>query len=265
MAAASGVSGVDKKRILILGGTAEARELAFRLTENDALDLTLSLAGRTLDPRPQPVAVRTGGFGGAEGLADFLRAGGFDLLLDATHPFARRISANAEAAAGIAGVPLIRLERPGWEATEGDRWLNVGSITEAIAAFGEAPRRVFLAIGRQEAFRFSAVPQHFYLVRSIDPVDPPLDAPHVSYLLARGPFGRNDEIALLTRHRIDVVVSKNSGGEAAYGKIAAARSLGLPVIMIGRPKTGNVPVASSPDEMMQMVDHLFSTGRKRGV
>lgn len=256
---------MDKKRILILGGTAEARELASLLSQGGVYDLILSLAGRTLDPRPQPVAVRTGGFGGAEGLAEFLKSGGFDLLIDATHPFARQISKNAEIAAGAAGVPLIRLERPRWQAAGGDRWTEVGSLREAIEALGKQPRRVFLAIGRQEAFRFSAAPQHFYLVRSIDPVDPPLDAPHVTYLQERGPFRKDDEVALLTRNRIDIVVSKNSGGAASYGKIAAARVLGLPVIMIGRPDSGNVPVAGDTDEMMRMIDHLFSAGKKRGV
>lgn len=264
--AAEGVgSGVDKKRILILGGTAEARGLAGRLAGRADLSVTLSLAGRTLDPAPQPVPVRIGGFGGAAGLQVHLLAEAVDLLVDATHPFARRISANARTASAAAGVPLLRLERRGWEEVEGDRWTRVASMAGAVAALGEAPRRVFLAIGRQEAKAFDAAPQHHYLVRSVDPVDPPLTAPHVDYLLARGPFAVEAEEALLRERRIDVVVSKDSGGEATYGKIAAARRLGLPVILIERERAADGHRAGTVEEAVRLVDHLAGSLRKRGV
>jgi len=264
--AAEGVgSGVDKKRILILGGTAEARDLAGRLAGRADLSVTLSLAGRTLDPAPQPVPVRTGGFGGAAGLQAYLAKEVVDLLVDATHPFAKRISANARAASAAAGVPLLRLERLGWEEVEGDRWTRVASIANAVTALGEAPRRVFLAIGRQEAKAFDAAPQHHYLVRSVDPVDPPLDAPHVDYLLARGPFAIEAEEGLLRDRCIEVVVSKNSGGEATYGKIAAARRLGLPVVLVEREGPAEGYRAETVEEAVLRVDHLAGSLRKRGV
>ncbi|WP_245409216.1 cobalt-precorrin-6A reductase [Shinella sp. WSJ-2] len=256
---------MDKRRILILGGTTEARDLAGRLAERTELAVTLSLAGRTLDPAPQPVPVRTGGFGGAEGLAAYLGSHAIDLLIDATHPFAKQISANARAASGITGIPLLRLERLGWEEVSGDCWTRVASVADAVVALGEAPRRVFLAIGRQEAKAFDAAPQHHYLVRSVDPVDPPLTAPDVEYLLARGPFAVEDEIALLRANRIDVVISKNSGGEATYGKIAAARSLGLPVVLIERSAVADDHRAETVEDAMRLADHLLASFRKRGV
>ncbi len=248
-----------------MGGTAEARDLAARLAERADLAVTLSLAGRTLDPAPQPVPVRSGGFGGVEGLAAHLRDEAVDLLIDATHPFAKRISANARAAGAAAGIPLLRLERLGWEEAEGDRWTRVASIAGAVAALGEAPRRVFLAIGRQEAKAFDAAPQHHYLVRSVDPVDPPLAAPDVEYLLARGPFAVEAEVALLGDRRIDVVVSKNSGGEATQGKIVAARILGLPVVLVERAATGDGHRAETVEDALRLADHLLGAFRKRGV
>jgi precorrin-6A/cobalt-precorrin-6A reductase len=256
---------LDTKRILILGGTTEARDLAALLAGRADLAITLSLAGRTLDPAPQPVPVRHGGFGGVEGLADYLRDHAIDLVIDATHPFARQISANAEAATQATGVPLIRLERHGWDKVEGDDWLHVGSIADAMAALGETPKRVFLTIGRQEAKRFDTAPQHHYLVRSIDPVDPPLEAPHVDYLLARGPFAVEAEVELLKQHRIDIVVSKNSGGDATYSKIIAARILGLPVVLVDRDPDGTGNRASTVDEALRLADHALSPDRKRGV
>lgn len=256
---------MDKRRILILGGTSEARALAGRLAERGDLAVTLSLAGRTLDPAPQPVPVRTGGFGGVPGLVAHLREQAVDLLIDATHPFAKQISANARAASETTGIPLLRLERLGWEETRGDRWTRVASIANAVAALGVEPRRVFLAIGRQEAKAFDAAPQHHYLVRSVDPVDPPLEAPDVEYLLARGPFAVEAEVALLREHRIDVVVSKNSGGEATQGKIVAARILGLPVVLVERASVDDGHRAETMEDALRLVDHLAVSFRKRGV
>lgn len=256
---------MDKQRILILGGTAEARDLAGVLAGRADLAVTLSLAGRTLDPARQPVPVRTGGFGGVEGLSTYLSDNAVDLLIDATHPFARQISANARAASAATGIPLLRLERLGWDAVEGDRWTWVTTMAGAVRALGEKPRRVFLAIGRQEAKAFDAAPQHHYLVRSVDPVDPPLAAPDVDYLLARGPFGVEAEIALLRDHRIDVIVSKNSGGDATYGKIVAARILGLPVILVERVQVQDSHHAGTVEDAVRLADHLVGSSRKRGV
>ena len=223
-------------RILILGGTTEARQLAGKLAARADLSVTLSLAGRTESPVAQRRAgTRVGGFGGADGLAAYLRETRIDLLIDATHPYAAQISANAAQAARMAGVPILALRRPGWEPVEGDRWTLVDTVGDAVQALGPAPRRVFLALGRQEVAAFEAAPQHHYLIRSVDPVEPKLAVPDATYLLARGPFREADERALLEKHRIDVVVSKNSGGEATYGKIAAARALGIEVVMVRRP------------------------------
>ncbi|RVD13038.1 MAG: cobalt-precorrin-6A reductase [Mesorhizobium sp.] len=250
-------------RILILGGTTEARQLAGKLAARASV--TLSLAGRTESPVAQGVPVRTGGFGGACGLADYLRKEPIDLLIDATHPYAAQISANAAQAARVAGVPILALRRPGWEPVEGDRWTEVITSGDAARALGLAPRRVFLALGRQEVAAFEAAPQHHYLVRSVDAIEPKLAVPDASYLLARGPFREAEERALLEKQRIDVVVSKNSGGEATYGKIAAARALGLEVVMIQRPVLPDVPAAESVEALTVLVDHFVRPVDERGV
>lgn len=250
-------------RILILGGTTEARQLAGKLAARASV--TLSLAGRTESPVAQGVPVRTGGFGGADGLADYLRKEPIDLLIDATHPYAAQISANAAQAARVTGVPILALRRPGWEPVEGDRWTEVITSGDAARALGLAPRRVFLALGRQEVAAFEAAPQHHYLVRSVDAIEPKLAVPDASYLLARGPFREAEERALLEKQRIDVVVSKNSGGEATYGKIAAARALGLEVVMIQRPVLPDVPAAESVEALTMMVDHFVRPVDERGV
>ncbi|MBZ9765781.1 cobalt-precorrin-6A reductase [Mesorhizobium sp. CA6] len=251
--------------ILILGGTTEARQLARKLVRRSDLSVTLSLAGRTKSPIAQGVPVRVGGFGGADGLAAYLREEQVDLLIDATHPYAARISANAAEAARQTDVPILALRRPGWEPVTGDRWTLVDNVTEAARALGTAPRRVFLAIGRQEAGAFEAAPQHRYLIRSVDPVEPELGVPDALYLLARGPFPEADERALLEEYGIDAVVSKNSGGEGTYGKIAAARALGIEVIMIRRPPLPDVPSTETVDALAAKVDHLFDAVAERGV
>ncbi|WFP73460.1 cobalt-precorrin-6A reductase [Mesorhizobium sp. WSM4906] len=252
-------------RILILGGTTEARQLAGKLARREDFSITLSLAGRTESPVPQGVPVRTGGFGGAEGLAGYLHEEHIDLLIDATHPYAARVSANAAEAARQTGLPILALRRQGWEPVAGDRWTLVDSVTEAASALGAVPRRVFLAIGRQEAGAFETAPQHRYLIRSVDPVEPRLAVPDALYLLARGPFVEANERTLFERHGIDAVVSKNSGGDATYGKIAAARALGIEVIMVRRPHLPNVPSADSVDQLAAKVDHFFDPVADRGV
>lgn len=250
-------------RILILGGTTEARQLAGKLAARALV--TLSLAGRTESPVAQGVPVRSGGFGGADGLAAYVREAGIDLLIDATHPYAARISANAATAAGKTGVPILALRRPGWEAVRGDRWLEIDSVAGAARALGEVPRRVFLALGRQEVAAFEAAPQHHYLIRSVDPVEPKLAVPDADYLLARGPFHEREERALLEKHHIDVVVSKNSGGAATYGKIAAARTLGIEVVMVRRPALPEVPSAETVEALAAMIDHFVEPDAERGV
>lgn len=252
-------------RILILGGTSEARQLAGRLAVRGDVAVTLSLAGRTENPAAQPVPVRVGGFGGADGLARYLREQHVDLLIDATHPYAARISANAAQAAETVGTPTFALRRPGWELVEGDRWTVVETVAEAVGALGNKPRRVFLTLGRQDVGAFETSRMHHYLVRSVDPVEPPLNVPDATYVLARGPFAEADEKALLFEHRIDVVVSKNSGGTATYGKIAAARALGIEVVMIRRPALPQLPCGETVEELARMVDHHLGPVAERGV
>lgn len=241
----------------------EARLLAQRLAARADLDITLSLAGRTLNPVARPVPTRTGGFGGAAGLADYLRRERIDLLVDATHPFAARISANAAEAARCAAVSLLTLRRPAWRRQEGDDWTEVGSVAEAVAALGATPRRVFVTLGRQELRPLEAAPHHAYVIRSVDPVEPPLALPDARYILDRGPFDVQRERALLESLGIEVILSKNSGGEAAHGKIAAARGLGLPVVMVARPPVSGDAV-TTVEEAVEKVAHLLPPMARRG-
>jgi precorrin-6A/cobalt-precorrin-6A reductase len=252
-------------RILILGGTTEARLLGERLAKRGDLNVTLSLAGRTAAPVPHAVPIRVGGFGGAAGLADYLIAERIDALLDATHPYANIISANAAAAARRTAVPFMTLRRPPWTAVAGDRWIEVNGIAAAVSAIGAEPRSVFVALGRNELGAFAGAPQHRYLVRSVDPVEPPLPLPQVAYVNARGPFSEAADRALMTAHQIDVIIAKNSGGNAAYGKIAAARALGIEVIILSRPSAPNAPAVDTIDDAIAWLDHALTSAAARGV
>jgi precorrin-6A/cobalt-precorrin-6A reductase len=253
------------RRILILGGTTEARRLAERLAARPDLSVTLSLAGRTANPVAQPVPVRIGGFGGAQGLADYLAAERIDALIDATHPYAAVMSANAAEAALSSGVLLLALRRPPWIAVDGDRWIEADDAGAAVRALGDAPRRVFLALGRNDIAPFATAPQHHYLVRSVDPVEPPLGVPSASYVIGRGPFTQADDRALLMAHGIEIVVAKNSGGESTYGKIAAARMLGLAVIILRRPALPAVPAVETIEDALAWIDHAGAPWGDRAV
>jgi precorrin-6A/cobalt-precorrin-6A reductase len=252
-------------KVLILGGTTEARQLAERLAQRAGLNVTLSLAGRTASPVAHPVPIRVGGFGGAEGLADHLGAERIDALIDATHPYAHIISENAAAAARKAAVPFVALRRPPWSAVAGDRWIEVGDSRAAVDAIGQQGRDVFVTIGRNELAPFAGAPQHRYLIRSVDPVDPPLPLPHVTYITARGPFSEANDRALMTERKIEVVISKNSGGSAAYGKIAAARILGIEVIMLRRPSAPDAPSVDTVADALAWLDHALTSTAARGV
>jgi precorrin-6A/cobalt-precorrin-6A reductase len=252
-------------RILILGGTTEARGLAERLAKRADLDITLSLAGRTMSPVALPVPVRSGGFGGAKGLADYLVRERICALIDATHPYANIISTNAAAAASKTNVPFVALRRPPWVRVNGDSWIEVDDVRAAVDALGEESRRVFIALGRNELAPFVEAQQHHYLIRSVDPVEPPLPLPHVRYITGRGPFGEADEKALLAEHRIEAVVAKNSGGNATYGKIAASRALGIDVIMLRRPAVPDAPGVETVDEAVAWLDHALTLAAARGV
>ncbi|MDC7785863.1 cobalt-precorrin-6A reductase [Rhodoplanes sp. TEM] len=224
-----------RQKVLVLGGTTEARRLAEALAVAPEVDAVLSYAGRTESPLAVPVPWRVGGFGGVPGLIDYLRAERIDRVVDATHPFAAQMSANAVAACAAAGVPLVALERAPWRPAPGDRWIEVDSLEDAVAAVGDAPRRVFLGIGRLHLDAFAARPQHHYLVRLVDAPRDALPLPNVTVVVARGPFDVAGDRALMTEHGSEMVVSKNAGGTAAVAKIIAARDLGLPVVMVRRP------------------------------
>lgn len=232
-----GVDGWDSGgvHVLVLGGTAEGRRLAGELAALPRVTrVTSSLAGRVADGVALPGEVRVGGFGGADGLAAWLREHRVDAVVDATHPFAERISGNAARAARAAGVPLLAVRRPGWEAGPGDRWVDVGSVAEAAAVVPSLGRRVFLSVGRQQLAPFAGVDPCWFLVRAVTAPSPPLPR-HREVLLARGPFTVADERALLTRWGVDVVVTKDSGGTATVAKLTAARELGVPVLVVRRP------------------------------
>jgi len=229
--------------ILILGGTAEARELAAAL-DVAGVAVTSSLAGRVANPRLPAGAVRIGGFGGPDALARWLIEHEVAAVVDATHPFAERISASAARAAPAAGVPLLRLERPSWRERPGDRWTWVADLDEAAAAVPRLGRRVLLTTGRQGLAAFAAVDDAWFLVRCVDPPGPPLPSRH-ELLLDRGPYTLDGERALVERHAIDLVVTKDSGGSHTEAKLDVARDRGLPVIVVRRPARPDVPTAAS--------------------
>lgn len=239
--------------------------MAGRLAGRADLDVTLSLAGRTASPAAQPVPVRIGGFGGVVGLVNYLVNERIDILIDATHPYAGVISANAAEAAHKINVPLIALRRPPWIAMAGDQWIEVAGVREAVRTLGPTPRRVFVALGRNELAPFAQAPKHHYLIRSVDPVDPPLPLPHVNYVTGRGPFSEADDRALMTAHRADIVIAKNSGGAATYGKIAAARALGIDVLMLRRPPAPDVTSVETVNDAVAWLDHALTSATARGV
>ncbi|MFJ9714505.1 cobalt-precorrin-6A reductase [Streptomyces sp. NPDC101213] len=220
--------------VLVLGGTTEARELAAALAARPGVRVTSSLAGRVSRPGALAGDVRSGGFGGADGLAAWLAEHGVDAVVDATHPFAAGITANAARAATAAGRPLVVLRRPGWRPGPGDRWHPVGSLAEAAELLPGLGGRVLLTTGRLGLAAFAHLTGPHFVVRSVEPPAPPMP-PDTELVLARGPFTVTDELALLREHRIDVLVTKDSGGAATAAKLTAARRLGLPVVVVRRP------------------------------
>jgi len=242
----------DPKRVLILGGTGDAIELATRAAEIPGVDVITSLAGRTRQPIGISDNTRIGGFGGVAGLTDYLREQQIKVLIDATHPFAAQISFNAAAAATEVGIPHLMLIRPAWERTEDDRWIEVDSHEAAAAALPDLAQRIFLTIGRQELATFAHLQATslkardkswsaskdvdlWFLMRMIDPPLPNAPVPPGKLLLERGPFSLDHERSLLQQYKIEAIVSKNSGGDATYAKIIAARELKIPIVMIQRP------------------------------
>ena len=238
----------DPLTVLVLGGTAEARALAAELAGRPGLRVISSLAGRVSNPALPEGEVRVGGFGGVDGLAAWARAENVAAVVDATHPFAETISAHAAAACARAGLPLLRLVRPGWEAQEGDDWRDARSLADAAAMLPALGTRVFLTTGRQGLAAFAGLDRLWFLIRCVDPPSGPLPARR-EVLLARGPYTAEAELALMRRFTIDVLVTKNSGGPLTAGKLAAARDLGIPVVMVRRPAAAAaspVPGSTAP-------------------
>ena len=233
----------DSTTLLILGGTAEAVELAKACVPRPGLHVISSLAGRTRAPGLPPGEVRIGGFGGADGLARYLSARAIDRVIDATHPFAAQIGAHAEQACREVGVPRLRLLRPPWTRRPGDRWIEVADLAETARRLPDLGRRVFLTVGHQDLEAFAGL-DLWFLVRTIEPPGG-LPLRHGEWLAGRGPFDLQDELALLRAHAIDVLVTKASGGAATYAKLAAARQLGLPVVMARRPPPPPGPLVHS--------------------
>jgi precorrin-6A/cobalt-precorrin-6A reductase len=256
-------------RVLILGGTTEASGLAHLLADDPRFETTLSLAGRTSNPRTQPVHTRIGGFGGVNGLAAWLAREAIETVIDATHPYADQISSNAVAACGRLAIPLATILRPAWRPEPGDQWLTVANAEAAADALGPAPRRVFLSLGRLELGVFAASPHHHYLARMIDAPDGVVLPRDVNLIFERGPFDEPAETALLVNEKIDVLVSKNSGGAATYAKITAARKLGVPVVMIARPHKLHGHVVDNAEAAVRWLEKRFAhraiPGSARGV
>lgn len=223
------------KRLLILGGTGDAVKLAAQTVDITGLETITSLAGRTNQPGIVPSTVRVGGFGGETGLAEYLREMKIDFLIDATHPFAAQISWNAAQAAKIMEIPTLMIVRPGWKRESLDDWIEVASIEAAVRAIPATAERIFLTIGRQQLAPFATLTDRWCLMRSIDPPAADIPLPPGKILLDRGPFSLEQERQLLKDYQIQAIVSKNSGGEATYPKIIAARELGIPVVMVQRP------------------------------
>jgi len=241
-------------KVLVLGGTSEARELAAALAEHPRFAAVSSLAGRVRDPRVPEGEVRIGGFGGPEGLAAWLRERGTDVLVDATHPFAQRMTNSAVEAARAAGVRLLVLRRPGWTEEEGDDWRWVPSLPAAADALRDmGPRRVLLTTGRQEVAAFADLDEHHFVLRCVDPPDPPMP-PRREVLLDRGPFTVDGERQLLRGRGLDVVVTKNSGGPMTAAKLRAARQLGLPVVVVRRPEPPAAPLVETPREAVAWLE-----------
>jgi precorrin-6A/cobalt-precorrin-6A reductase len=252
--------------ILILGGTSDAVALDQHLAEQ-APDIraVISLAGHTVDPRPANLPVRIGGFGGIDGLRHYLEEEGIVAVIDATHPFATKMPYHAQAACLAQNVPLLALRREPWQPGEGDRWQSAADLPAAVEALGPTPRRVFVTIGRSELPIFCQAPQHHYLIRAVEPIGDRLPLRNVKVLEQRGPFHADDEEDLMRREGIEILVSRNVGGEANAGKLVAARRLGLPVLMVQRPPRPDVETVTQVDQVLPwlVAQGLFVT--ERGV
>jgi len=261
MTASSARAQTRTRRLLILGGTGEAADLADAVQQRFGarIDVMTSLAGRTEHPRVVPGKLRIGGFGGSQELSRYLREGGFDFVIDATHPFAAKISASAREACDAAGVPRLVLVRPAWRRDPKDRWIEAADAQSAATLITNLGARVFMTVGRRELAPFAALPRCWFLVRLVEQPREPIPFPEDRYelIVARGPFTVAGERALMERHRIDVLVAKASGGGATEAKLLAARSLGLPVILLSRPPNESGETAESIGQALDWLTEML--------
>lgn len=246
----------SSKNLLILGGTGEGIALAEALQSMPDIHVISSLAGRVANPKLPAGDVRIGGFGGVPGLTDYLRDNHIAAAIDATHPFARRMGWNAAEAAGAAGIPLLRYERPAWTPQAGDNWTMVDDWAQATAILRRSAKRVFLALGRQELAPFTELTDIAFVIRAVEPPDAAIKFIDAEIVLARGPFRLDDERALLQSRRIDCIVCKNSGGSATDAKLQAARELGIPVVMQRRPQRPDIPRVATVAAALAWVERL---------
>lgn len=246
-------------RVLLLGGTTEASQMA-RALANAGVDAVFSYAGRTNAPIAQPLPTRTGGFGGVDGLAGYLRAQKITHVIDATHPFAAGMSVNAHAACQAADLPMIRLERHPWTPRKRETWHTFERMEDVPAALPQDPARIFLAIGKQQIGLFAARPEHHYLLRLVDAPVAPLPLPNASVVVSRGPFDVAGDQALMEAHEITHVVAKNSGGTGATAKLDAARALGVAILMVERPALPAAHTVSTAGAVMHWLDHDADLG-----
>jgi precorrin-6A/cobalt-precorrin-6A reductase len=247
----------DRPHILLLAGTYEARQLARQIPERfPGIRVTASFAGVVTDLPDLGITTRIGGFGGADGLATFVKTENVTIILDATHPFAVQMSRNAADVANLLGCSLIRLERPAWNAEPTDPWLSVRSVEDAVQSLPSGAR-AFLAIGRKELPAFYKRRDIFGLARMIEPPPGPLPDGW-SLVLSRPPQTVEEEKTLFKNHRISHVVTKNSGGSRSFAKIAAARQLKLPLIVIERPVLSAVETAGDNADTLCRLESLIS-------
>jgi precorrin-6A/cobalt-precorrin-6A reductase len=246
-------------RILILGGTSDANALAATMAAA-RLDAIYSYAGRTQVPVNQPLPVRTGGFGGAVGLAHYLRDEGITHVVDATHPFAGTMSQNAVEACAATAVPLIALVRAPWTQSPQDRWIVVPDLAGAASALPDKATCVFLAIGRQHLQAFTAKPQHRYILRFVDEPEGQLPLPRSEVVVARGPFTEEGDLELMRSRNVTWVVTRNSGGSGARAKVDAARRLAIPVIMIARPDMPRRHMVATVGDVIAWLSHETCLG-----
>jgi precorrin-6A/cobalt-precorrin-6A reductase len=242
-----------------LGGTSDANRTAARLA-SACIDAIYSYAGRTGKPLDQPLPTRIGGFGGVPGLTDYLQSESISHVIDATHPFAVEMSRNAVAACAALATPLIALQRAPWLPSPGDTWINVPDIDAAVKALPHEPARILLAIGKQHVAAFQTKPQHTYTLRLIDPPAGVLALAHYDAVIARGPFRLDDDVELMRARNITIVVTRNAGGTGARAKIDAARTLGVPVIMIARPAMPERLTVETVEECMDWLKHQACLG-----